>query len=292
VENLQGGASSLQRILDSSDATNGIFRPSSSDLRWEDATADLDLTDPALFILDDGTLNFDTFAVASNSSDSIQSSTTQLALTHDSQNEGRDFIDLMRDFETVSQAGPFPSPTAFQHPISSATIEGCRCMLSMVRVLEHIGLRRASPEVTGIDGFLECLHKGTRACNDVLMCIQCCLFLESSMLLAIVVQQLGNICFDVVSLLSTQERPSADQLPKDGTLEGAIWFGRYNIEMPKMRDTLLRNLIVLDLGDLQSLLAQLKNKIGRKRGAWTLLVEAEEKASKAHGMVQEIPFSL
>lgn len=92
------------------------------------------------------------------------------------------------------------------------------------------------------------------------------------MLLSTVVQQLGDICFDVADLLSAQQRPvtgsETSQSGPEGTLEGVIWFGRYSIEvLGEMRDTLVHNLIILHLHDLQSFLTQLKSKIDRKHGA-------------------------
>lgn len=253
-----------------------------------------DLTNHALFMPDDDMSELDTFATTSDSSDGIPGKAAQLVFASPlaySHNESSDFDDLMKGLVSVSSAGP-PS---LHISTSRTTTRGCQCMSSMVQLLEDIGFQRTTPEATGIDGFLKCLHTGTHACSNVLMCTQCSLFSESSMLLATVVQQLGDICCDMANLLTTQERASGgsrDSQPgNDGALEGAIWFGRYSIEMPKMRDTLVHNLIMLHLSDLQSLLTRLKGKIGRKRGAWRLVTEAEEKFDKVHRVVQTLGIS-
>ncbi|KAF2654191.1 hypothetical protein K491DRAFT_759143 [Lophiostoma macrostomum CBS 122681] len=277
--NVEDAEDWMQDLLSSASSYRMDTLPFEVGRTWDDTTIDLSVTDPAMFDLDDCTtdLDLETFTVR-----------------HDLL-EGNDLDYPMKSSEAVSPSTPPPSPPENQHPVPPATMKGCHCLSSMVQLLENIGLKRAIPEMTGIDGFLECLNRGTRACGGVLKCTRCCLCLESSMLLATVVQQLGNICFDITDLSSTEGRSMTGNMDpksdKGGTLDGAIWFGRYSIDVPKMRDTLTHSLIILHLRDLQSLLTQLKSKIGRKRGAWTLVVEAEEKAYKAHRMVQEVTSS-
>jgi hypothetical protein len=252
------------------------------------------MKDPALFIFDAGATNLDTFTLPTDSTDWMWSSVTHLAITQDLHNEGCDFGYLAKCSEEGSPAGPPPSPTEM-HQVPISTVGQCQCMSSMVQLLELIGLRRVSPEMTGIDGFLECLNKGTQACNSVLVCTQCSLWRESSMLLATVMQQLGSICLDFADLLSSQQRPGTGWEPSrsspEGTLGGAIWFGRYSIEVPRMRDTLVHNLMILHLRDLLDFLTEFQSKVDRKRGAWALVVESEEKVRKAIRIVQQFTSS-
>ncbi|KAK0637388.1 hypothetical protein B0T17DRAFT_521563 [Bombardia bombarda] len=214
-----------------------------------------------------------------------------------------DFQDLMNDLAAAS------ATSDLSRPATTRPQGVCKCLGSMVQLLEDMGLQRACAEATGIDGFLMCLRSATYACSDVLACNQCRLCSENSMLLATVVQQMGDICCDMGDLLAQEKVASSrrhsvsgssssnnssynvsgsSHPSKDGSmLEGAIWFGRYSVETPKMRDSLVHNLIVLHLGDLRALLARLKNEIWKKRGAWKLVAEAEEKAERVYYLVQD-----
>jgi hypothetical protein len=184
----------------------------------------------------------------------------------------------------------------------------------MAQLLEEIGVRRGagSQDAAGIDGLLMCLHLGTHACNDVLACARCRLCSQYSMLVVTVLQQLGEICRDLGDLLAASPQAGQGQ-QRDGSvdmvamgksqggggggllprqrhetlLDGTIWFGRYSIKTPKMRDSLVQNLIMLHLGDLRALLRRLKNEIGRKRGRWEQVVEVEAEVERVYGLAQE-----
>ncbi|KAH6845617.1 hypothetical protein B0I37DRAFT_447478 [Chaetomium sp. MPI-CAGE-AT-0009] len=217
---------------------------------------------------------------------------------------------------------PFPPPTPTTTPISTTPTQGaggCRCLGSMAQLLEEIGVRRAGAEDAGMDGLLMCLHLGTRACNEVLACARCRLCSQYSMLVVTVLRQLGDICRDLGDLLARslgglgqvqqllQQRQQqqgleggsvviggrvdgAGGLPRQGhetLLDGTIWFGRYSIKTPKMRDSLVQSLISLHLSDLKALLRRLKSEIGRKRGRWELVVEVEEEVERVYRLTQE-----
>lgn len=198
-------------------------------------------------------------------------------------------------------------------PIAETGSTDC-CLGSMAQLLEEIGLRRGagSQDAAGIDGLLMCLHLGTHACNDVLACARCRLCSQYSMLVVTVLQQLGEICRDLGDLLAAAPQAAEGQQGGGGMdvvamgesqrgllqrqrhetlLDGTIWFGRYSIKTPKMRDSLVQNLIMLHLGDLRALLRRLKNEIGRKRGRWELVVEVEAEVERVYGLAQETGMS-
>ena len=182
----------------------------------------------------------------------------------------------------------------------------------MAQLLEEIGVRRAgSQDAAGIDDLLMCLHLGTQACNDVLACARCRLCSQYSMLVVTVLQQLGEICRDLGDLLAVSPRVGQEHQSSGGMdvvamgegqgggggsgllprqkhetlLDGTIWFGRYSIKTPRMRDSLVQNLISLHLSELRALLRRFKNEIGRKRGRWELVVEVEAEVVRVCGLI-------
>lgn len=207
--------------------------------------------------------------------------------------------------ESESRPGSAPALCSERSASSaSAGKECCKCLSTMAQLLEDVGVQGpgASTEATGVDTLLMCLGRGTKTCSEVLACAHCNACADNAMLVATIAQQLGATAKNVASrLLVHQEgrdrdvnggppwKSKTDQ--KRGVaemLEGAIWFGRYRIELPEMRFRLVYNIVLLHLADLQTLLSHIKDRIGPKRGAWRLLTDAEDKAVKVCWMIQQL----
>lgn len=178
----------------------------------------------------------------------------------------------------------------------------CSCLNDMVQQLEEVGVQQACPEVSRIDTLLMCLQWGLQLCNKVLSCLKCRICADNPMLVAIVAQQLSALCCDIPSLMAqgggntVGDGPggvsgghSSAKLPsKTSILEGGIWFGRYSVEAPEMRDLLVQRLILLHLRDLQPLMGRIKDKVGHKHRAWKMVVEADESTTKVCNTIRKL----
>ena len=104
---------------------------------------------------------------------------------------------------------------------------------------------------------------------------------SNALLIATIAQQLCQMANRVAVLLNSDcDRPSE---------EGAICFGRYRIESPKMGLQLVYNVVRLHLTDLQTLLETIKERIGPKRVACERLGFAEDEVVKVCWMIQQLP---
>jgi hypothetical protein len=162
----------------------------------------------------------------------------------------------------------------------------------MTQLLEDIDVR---VDTTGIDTLLMCLGRGTKICSDVLACVNCNAFVVNAMLFATIAQQLVSLAKKVSSrlLLAHHEGPECDA--NNGKSHGAaemcdgeITFGRYKIELPEMKVRLVYTMVLLHIEDLQKILANIKERIWSKKGAWELLANAQSKAAQAYWIVQEL----
>ena len=173
------------------------------------------------------------------------------------------------------------------------TKDECKCISTMTQLLEDIGTRGSGSvsesgsytitETTGVDTLLMSLGRGTKSCSEVLKCTNCNLCANNALLMATIAQQLCQTANKVAVLVHQKGRDHEQAME-----EGAIYFGRYRIASPEMRLQLLYNVVRMHLTDLQILLKNIKERIGPKRGACELLVDAIDKVVKICWMIQQL----
>lgn len=132
----------------------------------------------------------------------------------------------------------------------------------------------------GVDMLLMCLGQGTKRCSEVLAYTHCNVCASNALLTATIAQQLCQMANKVAVLLNRDYDRALE--------EGAIYFGRYRIELPKMRLQLVYNVVRLHLTDLQTLLKTIKERIGPKRVACEPLGVAEDEVVKVCWMIQQL----
>jgi hypothetical protein len=185
----------------------------------------------------------------------------------------------------------------------------------MLKMLESMGVQGLSTDAlhtgAGLDVILSSLASGMNMIDQVLACGQCNASAENSMLLATIAQQLGATAASVTESLPSQEHPYeshecthwrqnrvfSTQRPQSsgvrnwsifdssnnddparstsGIHEGAIFFGRYKIDSPKIRLQLVYCALLLHISQLQEILVHIKDRVGSNRGAQNLLANTE-----------------
>lgn len=174
----------------------------------------------------------------------------------------------------------------------------CGCLRSITQLLEDADI---AVDASSIDTLLICLDHGIKTCTDVVACACCDMCADNAMLLASTVQRLVPVGKGVADRLLLLRRRSLDgrdgqdgQDRRDtcGWTDGEdivdalgddampITLGQYRIEPIEMRARVFRMMMHLHLEDLQRLLARIKERIASKRGAWSLLVDAESKVAE------------
>jgi hypothetical protein len=202
---------------------------------------------------------------------------------------GLEYADQQPDKAKQVELLPAPAPALY---LSQGKEVYCKCLTTMTQLLEDIDI---NVDTTGVDTLLMGLGRGTKMCSDVLACVHCNASVDNAMLFATIAQQLVSTAKKISSrlLLIHHEGQDCDTNDwKSGGVaemrEGGITFGRYRIELPEMKIRLVYKIVLLHLEDLQKLLANIKERIGPKRGALGLLAEAESKATKVCWMIQEL----
>ena len=271
---------------------SGTTLSGGSEMNWEDMSSDFNLADSSLLIPNDP-CGFDfpalTSAPSTGRSHIAHPAMALTPMSH-SPTAGMDFQDFMKEPMSASRTS-VPALLSLAPPATpEVKCQGSKCLPSMLQLLENIGVQRACVEATAIDGFLMFLRSATHACSDVLACTSCRLCFDNPMLMATVAQQLGDVCPSLGGSLA-QEKTSRNirrATCNSGLLEGAISFGRFNIETSGMRDALVRSLVSMQLDDLRSLFSRLKNELRPKSEASKIVTEAERKATSVYRMVQDI----
>ncbi len=191
----------------------------------------------------------------------------------------------------------------------------CQCVTTMLKMLESMGVQGLSTDAlhtgAGLDVILSSLASGMNMIDQVLACGQCNASAENGMLLATIAQQLGATVASVTTCLPSQEYPYesyecthwrqnrvfSTQRPqslsvRNGSIfdssnnddparstsaihEGAIFFGRYKIDSPKIRLQLVYHALLLHISQLQEILVHIKDRVGSNRGAQKLLANTE-----------------
>ncbi|KAI1743154.1 hypothetical protein F4680DRAFT_409315 [Xylaria scruposa] len=196
---------------------------------------------------------------------------------------------------TVDQLMPVSSGPAWaaSMPKNSARtyFADCHCLHTLAQLLED----QWSDQ--GIDMLLMSIGCGIKAYEEALSCARCNICEENGMLIAVVAQRLSAAATSVASKLcparntNSSSNNSSDNRPVDGTagvFDGPILFGGYQVEVPKIRASLVYNMTYQHLTDLQMLLGRFKNRIGLKRGSVEIITSAEAMVVKSHSRIQQL----
>lgn len=169
----------------------------------------------------------------------------------------------------------------------------CNCLHTMTQLLEDT---EGNFENQGLDDFMMYLGRGMKMCESVLACIHCNACVDNSMLFTSNARQLVSTAQKASSKLllapqSDRRRSYTDEDKSYGVLEmrdDRITFGRYIIERSDMKARLVHHMILLHLGDLQQLLAEIKQGVGVKKRAEELLADAENDVAKLTRVIHEL----
>lgn len=204
----------------------------------------------------------------------------------------------------IVDAAASSGPTSFDYPVglqdrsTHASRRECQCLGTLVRLLEDLGMQLNFARSDELDGLIACIRRGTVSCGNVLDCNDCRLHAENGMLFATVVQQLGEVCAQVRTLLLShrcgEERVAGAAHANysiavpTSLLRGTISLGTYQIDAPQIQNSLVMRLILIHLNDLLPVIARLKAVIGHRGNAWKLIVGAEDQALRVLHVAREL----
>ncbi|KAI1756774.1 hypothetical protein F4782DRAFT_484072 [Xylaria castorea] len=211
-----------------------------------------------------------------------------------------------------------PSPTAVDRlmPVSSGPawaasmpkssarryIADCHCLHTLAQLLEDTSTQWSDK---GLDTLLMCIGCGIKAYEEALSCAKCNICGENGMLIAVVAQRLsaaatsvaGKLCPAGCSNSSNSSSSNSNSNNSNnnrlgggtaGVFDGPIVFGDYQIEIPKIRTSLVYNMTYQHLTDLRMLLGRFKNRLGLKQGSVEIIASAEEMVVKSHSRIQQL----
>lgn len=165
----------------------------------------------------------------------------------------------------------------------------CTCLPNLVELLEQLGLQEVGQ--VGVDIHLLCLRSAVCICNKTISCRTCTACFDNPILLAKISQSLATIAEHVYHScvhLRDHKFPSRTWGEKEilwencqtgGVLESAIWLGRYRVECPRLRNTMVCEASAMHLAELQQMLELLRSRLGPSRVAVTQVSKAGESAS-------------
>ncbi|PLN80599.1 hypothetical protein BDW42DRAFT_201160 [Aspergillus taichungensis] len=166
----------------------------------------------------------------------------------------------------------------------------CDCLPKLVELLERLGVQQV--DRTGVDTHLLCLRSAVCICNKTISCSTCTACFDNPILLATIAQNLATIAEHVYHScihLRNHQPPSQTFGEKDilwgngrigEDLENAIWLGRYRVESPKLRNTLVCDASSVHLAELNRMLESLKSRLLPNRVAVAHVSQAAESVSR------------
>ncbi|PKY07674.1 hypothetical protein P168DRAFT_99664 [Aspergillus campestris IBT 28561] len=165
----------------------------------------------------------------------------------------------------------------------------CNCLPNLVELLERLGLLEV--DQIGVDVHLLCLRSAVCICNKTISCRTCTACFDNPILLATISQSLATIAEHVYRScvhLRDPKFPSRTWEEKEiiwgnyqtgDVLESAIWLGRYRVESPILRNTMVCEAGAMHLAELQQMLELLRGRLGPSRVAVTQVSRAGESTS-------------